>query len=216
VVLHRAPRAQDHDRAMKIFGDLISGNCLKVKYTADYLGLDYSWVPVDTMKGETRTPEFLEAFPLGRIPAVGFPDGGRLAESNAIIRYLARDSSLLPADPFAQAKIDEWLFWEQYSHEPYVATTRFHVVYLKKPLEDREAWRVERGEAALDLLDRTLSGRDWLAGETMTIADICLLPYTRLAPEGGFDLSARESLRNWIARCEQELGFERDSLTAQG
>jgi len=192
---------------MKIFGDLNSGNCLKVKYTADYLGLSYTWVPVDTMKGEARTLEFLAAFPMGRIPAVGFPDGTRLAESNAIIRYLARDSSLLPADPFSQAKVDEWLFWEQYSHEPYVATTRFHVVYLKKSLEDREAWRVERGEAALDLLDRTLSGRDWLAGETMTIADICLLPYTRLAPEGGFDLSSRESLRNWIARCEQELGL---------
>jgi glutathione S-transferase len=190
---------------MKIFGDLNSGNCLKVKYTADYLGLDYTWVPVDITKGETRTPEFLAAFPLGRIPAVGFPDGSRLAESNAIIRYLARESSLLPADPFAQAKVDEWLFWEQYSHEPYVATTRFHVVYLKRSMAEREAWRVERGEAALDLMDRTLSEREWLSGETMTIADICLLPYTRLAPEGGFDLSARQSLRNWIARCEQEL-----------
>jgi glutathione S-transferase len=190
---------------MKIFGDLNSGNCLKVKYTADYLGLDYTWVPVDITKGETRSPEFLAAFPLGRIPAVGFPDGSRLAESNAIIRYLARESSLLPADPFAQAKVDEWLFWEQYSHEPYVATTRFHVVYLKRSMAEREAWRVERGEAALDLMDRTLSEREWLSGETMTIADICLLPYTRLAPEGGFDLSARQSLRNWIARCEQEL-----------
>jgi glutathione S-transferase len=193
---------------MKIFGDLNSGNCLKVKYTADYLGLSYTWVSVDITKGETRTPEFLAAFPLGRIPGVGFPDGGRLAESNAIIRYLARDSSLLPADPFVQAKIDEWLFWEQYSHEPYVATTRYHIVYLQRSLEEREAWRVERGEAALDLLDRTLSGRDWLTGETMTIADICLLPYTRLAPEGGFDLSSRENLRNWIARCERELRLE--------
>jgi len=193
---------------MKIFGDLNSGNCLKVKYTADYLGLTYTWVPVDTTKGETRTPEFLAAFPMGRIPAVGFPDGTRLAESNAILRYLARDSSLLPADPFAQAKVDEWLFWEQYSHEPYVAVCRFHMVYLGRPKEQREAWRVERGETALDLLDRTLSGRAWLAGETMTIADICLLPYTRLAPEGGFDFSSRESLRNWIARCEQELRLE--------
>jgi glutathione S-transferase len=196
---------------MKIFGDLNSGNCLKVKYTADYLGLSYTWVPVDTMKGETKTPEFLAAFPMGRIPTVGFPDGGRLAESNAIIRYIARDSSLLPSDAFAQAKVDEWLFWEQYSHEPYVAVCRFHMVYLGRTKDEREAWRVERAEAALDLMDRALSGRDWLAGETMTIADICLLPYTRLAPEGGFDLSPRASLRNWIARCEQEL-----KLNAQG
>lgn len=196
---------------MKIFGDLNSGNCLKVKYTADYLGLSYTWVPVDTMKGETKTPEFLAAFPMGRIPTVGFPDGGRLAESNAIIRYIARDSSLLPSDAFAQAKVDEWLFWEQYSHEPYVAVCRFHMVYLGRTKDEREAWRVERAEAALDLMERSLSGRDWLAGETMTIADICLLPYTRLAPEGGFDLSSRASLRNWIARCEQEL-----KLDAQG
>jgi glutathione S-transferase len=166
-------------------------------------------VPVDIMKGETKTPEFLAAFPMGRIPAVGFPDGTRLAESNAIIRYLARGSSLLPEDGFAQAKIDEWLFWEQYSHEPYVATTRYHIVYLQRSMEEREAWRVERGEAALDLLDRTLSGRDWLAGDSMTVADVCLLPYTRLAPEGGFELSGRESLRGWIERCEKQLGLDK-------
>jgi len=194
---------------MRIFGDLGSGNCLKVKFTADHLRLPYTWVPVDTMKGETKTPAFLAAFPMGRIPAVGFPDGTRLAESNAIIRYLARDSSLLPEDGFAQAKIDEWLFWEQYSHEPYVAVCRFHMVYLGRPKEAREAWRVERGEAALDLMDRTLSGRAWLAGESMSIADICLLPYTRLAPEGGFDLSNREALCGWIERCEKQLGLDK-------
>jgi glutathione S-transferase len=192
---------------MKIYGDLGSGNCLKVKYTADRLGLPYTWVPINTMKGETRTPEFLARFPMARIPAVEFADGRRLAESNAIIRYLAHGSTLLPGDAFAQAKIDEWLFWEQYSHEPYVATTRYHIVYLKRSLDQREPWRVERGEAALDLLDRTLSSRDWLVGETMTVADIALLPYTRLAHEGGFDLSARKSLRKWIGRCESELGL---------
>ena len=120
---------------MKIYGDLGSGNCLKVKYTADKLGLPYTWVPVDTMKGETRTPEFLARFPMARIPGVEFADGRRLAESNAIIRYLARGSALLPDDGFAQAKVDEWLFWEQYSHEPYVAVCRFHMVYLGRPKE---------------------------------------------------------------------------------
>ncbi len=190
---------------MKIYGDLGSGNCLKVKYTADHLGLPYTWVAVDIMKAETRTPKFLARFPLARIPAVEFPDGRHLAESNAIIRYLARGSSLLPDDAFAQAKVDEWLFWEQYSHEPYIATTRYHIVYLKRSLDQREPWRVERGEAALDLLDRTLAGRDWLVGETMTIADIALLAYTRLAHEGGFDLSPRANVRAWIARCEGPL-----------
>jgi glutathione S-transferase len=195
---------------MRIFGDLGSGNCLKVKYTADHLGLPYTWVPIDTIKGESRTPEFLARFPLGRIPAVEIDDRRRLAESNAILRYLARGSALLPDDAFAQAKIDELLFWEQYSHEPYIATTRYHIVYLKRSLGQREAWRVERGEAALDTMDRRLlAGRSWLVGETMTIADISLLAYTRLAHEGGFDLSSRPDVRAWIGRCEDALGLER-------
>jgi glutathione S-transferase len=159
------------------------------------------------MKGETRTPEFLARFPLGRIPGVELDDGRRLAESNAIIRYLARGSALLPDDAFTQAKIDEWLFWEQYSHEPYVATTRYHIVYLKRTLAEREAWRVERGEAALDVMNRLLEGRQWLVGDCMTIADIALLPYTRLAHEGGFELASRAAVRTWIARCERALGL---------
>jgi glutathione S-transferase len=193
---------------MKIYGDLGSGNCLKVKYMADYLDLPYTWVPIDIMKGETRTPQFLGPFPMGRIPAVEFDDGRCLAESNAIIRYLARGSALLPDDAFTQAKIDELLFWEQYSHEPYIATTRYHMVYLKRTLAEREAWRVERGEAALDLMDDLLNEGTWLVGETMTIADIALLPYTRLAHEGGFDLSSRPNVRVWIGHCEQVLGLQ--------
>jgi len=192
---------------MQIFGDLGSGNCLKVKYTADYLRLPYTWLDVDILKGETHTPQFLAKFPMGRIPAVEFDDGRRLAESNAIVRYLARGSALLPEDGFAQAKIDELLFWEQYSHEPYVATTRYHIVYLKRSLDQREAWRVERGEAALDLMEQMLSERSWLVGDAMTVADIALLPYTRLAHQGGFDLAARRNLRLWIARCENSLGL---------
>jgi glutathione S-transferase len=192
---------------MNIYGDLGSGNCLKVKYTADHLGLPYTWVHVDIMKGETRTPEALARFPLGRIPAVELDDGRRLAESNAIIRYLARGSALLPDDAYTQAKIDELLFWEQYSHEPYVATTRYHIVYLKRSLDQREAWRVERGEAALDVLNGLLEGREWLVGRSMTIADIALLPYTRLAHEGGFELASRGAVRAWIARCEQALSL---------
>lgn len=144
---------------------------------------------------------------MGRIPAVEFDDGCRLAESNAIIRYLARGSALLPDDGFVQAKIDELLFWEQYSHEPYIATTRYHIVYLKRSLEERKAWRVERGEAALDLMDRLLAGRGWLVGKTMTVADIALVAYTRLAHQGGFALASRRNVCAWIARCEEALGL---------
>jgi glutathione S-transferase len=110
---------------MKIYGDLQSGNCLKVTYTADHLGLNYTWIAVDITKGESRTADYLRLNPQGQVPAIELEDGRSLGQSNAIIRYLARDSALLPADPFAQAKVDELLFWEQYSHEPYIAVCRY-------------------------------------------------------------------------------------------
>ena len=190
---------------MRIYGDLTSGNCLKVKYTADQLGLPYTWITVSALDGETKKPEFLALNPMGQIPVIELDDGRHLAQSNAIIRYLARGSSLLPDDAFTQAKIDEWLFWEQYSHEPYVAVCRFHMLYLKRPKSDREAWRVERGEKALDLMEAQLVHRQFLVGDTFTIADIALVAYTRAAHEGGFELSQRPNVRQWIARCEKAL-----------
>ena len=195
-------------RPVKIYGNAGSGNCLKVKWTADLLGLPYSWHEIDSVNGQTRTPDYLAKFPLGQVPAVAFEDGRRLAQSNAIIRYLARGSALLPADDFLAAKVDEWLFWEQYSHEPYIAVCRFHMVYKDQPREMREPWRVERGEAALDLLDGQLAGRTWLVSDSMTIADIALLAYSRVAHEGGFDLTARPALRAWIARGETQLNLK--------
>ncbi len=203
---------------MKIFGDLTSGNCLKVKYTADFLGLSYTWVTVSALNGETKTPAFLAMNPMGQIPVVELDDGRHLAQSNAIIRYLARGSKLLPDDAFMQAKIDEWLNWEQYSHEPYVAVCRFHMLYLKRPKSERETWRVERGDKALDLMESTLvaasdspagsrpeAADKFLVGDTFNIADIALLAYTRVAHEGGFDLASRPNVRAWIARCERVL-----------
>ncbi len=190
---------------MKIHGDLGSGNCLKVKYTADYLGLPYTWVHVDIMKGEAQTAAFRAMNPAGQTPVLETADGKYLAQSNAIIRYLARDTSLLPDDAWTQAKIDEWLFWEQYSHEPYVAVCRFHMVYKKLPKETRDAQKVERGEKALDLMEQQLAAKTFLVGPTLTIADIALLAYTRVAHEGGFDLSARPNVRAWIGRCQAAL-----------
>lgn len=190
---------------MKIYGDLISGNCLKVKWTCDRLGIPYEWVPVDVVAGETRTPAFLARFPQGQVPAVDFEDGRTLAQSNGIIRYLARGSALLPEDAYTQAKIDEWLFWEQYSHEPYIAVLRFHMRYLGKTRDQCEPWRIERGEKALDFMESRITARDYYVGGTVTIADVALLAYTRLAHEGGFDLSGRPGIRKWIARCEGAL-----------
>src|SRR5579859_7227238 len=120
--------------AMRIFGDSISGNCLKVKWTADLLGQHYDWVETDVLKRETRTPAFLAMNPAGQVPVVLLDDGRSLAQSNAILLYLARGSHLIPDDALLQAKMFEWLFWEQYSHEPYVAVARFQVRYLGKPL----------------------------------------------------------------------------------
>ncbi len=129
---------------MKIYGDQNSGNCQKVKFTADVLGLAYEWIDVDILKGQSRTAEFLAINPAGQVRAVVFDDGRALAQSNAIIAYLARGSALVPEDPFERAKADEWMFWEQYSHEPYVAVARYQLVYLKKNAADLEPKIVER------------------------------------------------------------------------
>ena len=192
---------------MKVYGDINSGNCLKVKYAADYLGLDYEWIAVDITQGESRTADFLEINPQGQVPVIQIEDGRCLAQSNAIIRYLAQGTALLPQDTYLQAKVDEWLFWEQYSHEPYIAVCRFHMLYLGKPKESREPWRVERGEQALDYMENHLAGRPWLAGDTFTIADIALLAYTRVAHEGGFDLETRQNVQQWIQDCERLLSL---------
>src|SRR5579872_4194442 len=190
---------------MRIFGDLGSGNCLKVKFTADYLGKPYEWVHMDITKGETRRPEFLAKNPFGQIPVVELSDGRHLAQSNAIVLYLARDSALIPSESFDRAKADELMFWEQYSHEPYIAVARFQMVYLGKSIVERETRVVERGEKALDTMERLLQGKSYFVGNRLSVADIALLPYTRLAHEGGFDLSTRPAMREWIARCERDL-----------
>jgi glutathione S-transferase len=192
---------------MRVYGDRGSGNCQKVSITADFLKIPYRWIDIDITKNESRTDAFLRKSPMGQVPVIELDDGRCLAQSNAIIRYLAAGSSLLPADPFTQAKIDELLFWEQYSHEPYVATSRYHMLYLGRSKAERDAWRVERGEKALDLMEQLIKGRTWFAGDALSVADIALLAYTRLAHEGGFDLTTRPRLQVWIARCEEALGL---------
>jgi glutathione S-transferase len=192
---------------MRIYGDKGSGNCQKVSITADFLKVPYQWIDTDIMKAESRTADFLRKSPMGQVPMIELDDGRCLAQSNAIIRYLAHGSPLLPADPFTQAKIDELLFWEQYSHEPYVATSRFDMVYLGRSKAERDPMRVERGEKALDLMQGLIKGRTWLVGDSLSIADIALLAYTRLAHEGGFDLVTRPDVKTWIARSEKALGL---------
>jgi glutathione S-transferase len=192
---------------MKIYGDTSSGNCLKVKWVCDYLALPYVWVAIDTLKQQTRTQEFLKLNDAGQVPVVAFDDGRTLAQSNAIIRYLARGSDLVPSDAFAQAKMDEWLFWEQYSHEPYIAVCRFLMFYLGRPASDLDSEKVKRGYAALAKMEHQLATTPFLVGDAVSLADVSLLAYTRLAHEGGFHLDGYAALRRWIGETEKVLGL---------
>ena len=192
---------------MKIYGDANSGNCLKVKWVCDKLDLPYTWIEIDTRKGETRTAEFLKMNGAGQVPAVTFDDGRALAQSNAIIRYLGRDSALIPRDAFAAAKMDEWLFWEQYSHDPYVAVCRFQMVYLGKPASELDPEKVKRGYAALDRMEQHLAMHRNFAGEAVSLAAVSLQAYTRHAHEGGFDLGGHDAVRRWIGETETYLGL---------
>lgn len=192
---------------MKIYGDTNSGNCLKVKWVCDYLALPYTWVDIDTLKGETRTSEFLKRNSAGQVPVVEFDDGRTLAQSNAIIRYLACGSDLIPADGFAAAKMDEWLFWEQYNHEPYIAVCRFQMVYLGKSASDLDPDKVKRGYAALARMEHHLAMTRCLAGEAASLADVALLAYTRLAHQGGFHLEGYAAVQRWIGETEKSLGL---------
>jgi glutathione S-transferase len=193
---------------LRIFGDTKSGNCLKVKWTAERLALPFDWIEVDIMKSESRTPEFLAINPAGQVPTVILDDGRALSQSNAIMLHLAEGSVLIPADPFERAKMYEWLFWEQYSHEPYVAVARFHVAYLGKPVSELDAKLVERGGAALARLEMQLAITSYLVGQQLTLADIALVAYTRVAHEGGFDLSQYPAVQAWIGRVEVALGLQ--------
>jgi glutathione S-transferase len=190
---------------MKIYGDGNSGNCLKVKWVCDRLARPYDWREVDTLKGDTRTPDFLRLNPSGQVPVIVLDDGRALAQSNAIIRYLAAGTALIPPDAYDAAKMDEWLFWEQYSHEPYIAVCRFQMVYLKKDASDLDTEKVKRGYAALARMEHHLASSRYLVGDGLTLADVALLAYTRVAHEGGFHLDGYACLRRWIGDCEAAL-----------
>jgi glutathione S-transferase len=191
----------------KVYGDSISGNCLKVKWTLEYLRLPYEWIETDVVKGETRVQHFLAMNPAGQVPTAVLPDGRPLAQSNAIIVHFAEGSPLIPADAYDRAKMFEWLFWEQYSHEPYIAVARFQVTYLNKPVAELEPRLVERGHGALRRLEDALAGGGFLVGEAVSLADVALVAYTRWAHEGGFDLGAYPAVQAWVGRVEAALGI---------
>jgi glutathione S-transferase len=193
---------------LTIYGDSISGNCLKVKFVCDLLGISYRWLETSVMKKQTRTVEFLKRNPAGQVPVVEWNDGRVLAQSNAIIYYLAEGSSLIPKDAFDRAKMLEWMFWEQYSHETSVAVRRFHKAFLKKPEHEIDPSLLAKGERALGLMNEHLKSRRYFVDERLSLADIALVAYTRWAHEGGFDMESHREVKDWVRRVEKDLGLQ--------
>jgi len=193
---------------VRIYGDQKSGNCLKVKWTADHLGLVYDWQDVDVLKGETRTEDFLAINPAGQVPCLIRQDGRILAQSNAIIFHLAEGSGLIPEDSFDVAKMLEWMFWEQYSHEPFIAVRRFQKAFAQMPEDEMDPVLMAKGRRALGVMEMRLLSRDFIVTDRMTLADISLVAYTRVADEGGFDLDEFLNVKAWVHRIEDALDLD--------
>ncbi|MCW8880214.1 MAG: glutathione S-transferase family protein [Kangiellaceae bacterium] len=187
-----------------LYGDIISGNCYKAYLVANLLDLPIRWVNVDIMAGEAQTDEFKLKNPNAKIPLLKLEDGNYISESNAIINYLADGTDLLPEDRFLKAKVQEWQFFEQYSHEPFIAVARFINKYQGLP-ETRKAEYASKqsgGHKALSIMNLQLQKSDYLIGNSMTTADISLYSYTHVAHEGGFDLSSYQAINTWIDRIQ--------------
>jgi glutathione S-transferase len=193
---------------MKLYGMTGSGNCWKPAALMRQIGQPFEWVEVDILRGQSRTPEFLARNPNGKVPLLETPQG-MLAESNAMLCYLAEGTPFLPAERWARAQVLQWLFFEQYSHEPHIATVRFWVKYLKKQSEwqDKIAETMKKGYAALDVMERQLKQTPFITGAQYTIADIALYAYTAVAGEGGYSLDRYPAVNTWLRRCEATPGF---------
>lgn len=194
---------------LTLYSQQVSGNAYKPRLLMALLGLPFHLVEIDTYGGATRTPDYLAKNPIGRVPLLEFEDGRRLAESNAILLHLAEGTRFLPADAFDRAKAYEWLFFEQYEHEPTIAVRRSIMTapsraHLRTP--DRLGPLLDKGNAALAVMEQRLSKADWLAGDACSVADIALYAYTHVAGEGGYDLAAYPGISAWIARMASQPG----------
>ncbi|XDD43045.1 glutathione S-transferase family protein [Leptospira sp. WS60.C2] len=194
---------------MKIYGDSQSGNCYKLQLVASFLNISYEWIELDIKNGDTKTESFLKLNPNGKIPILLLDDGKVLSESNAILNFLAEGSELVPKDSFEKAKVLQWQFFEQYSHEPYIAVARFIQHYLGIPEERKVEYESKRsgGYKALRVMEIQLEKTPFLIGERLTVADISLFAYTHVAHEGGFDLSEYPKIREWIQRIQNQKNF---------
>ena len=200
-------------QTMKLYDYPPSGNGYKVRLALAYLGLPYDYIPVDILAGETRTPAFLAMNANGRIPLLQLPDGSYLAESNAILFFLAQGSPLWPRSSIEQARALQWMFFEQYSHEPNIATVRYWLSIKKIDPSGPEARQVpgktQAGYAALQVMEAHLRENRFFVGDALSIADIALYAYTHVAGEGGFDLKPFPAIGAWLARVASTPGHVR-------
>lgn len=196
------------ERMLTLYSMQLSGNSYKVRLLLARLGIPYRLVEVDILKGETRTPEFLAKNPDGHVPLLELDGGQRLAESNAILVYLAEGSPYLPDDRLARAEVLRWMFFEQHSHEPAIAAARFwlHLVNGRELRANEIDQWMEQGYAALKLMERHLSANAFFAGGRVTVADLALYAHTHVAPEGDFDLSGFPAVNDWLTRVAAEPG----------
>jgi len=188
----------------RVYGEILSGNCYKIKLLMSFLGIPHEWVPVNILQGETQTEEFKRFNPNGKIPVLQINEHEYLWESNAILNYLAEGTDYLPSDRFSKAKVLQWQFFEQYSHEPYIAVARYINKFLGLPKNRKAEYESKQlgGHKALAVMEEQLGKTAFLAGDSITIADISLYGYTHVAHEGGFDLSAYPHINNWIKRIK--------------
>jgi glutathione S-transferase len=202
-------------KTYRVYGDHRSGNCYKVALILSLTGRPYQWHETNVMNGETRTPEFLSINPNGRVPLLQLPDGRTLPESNAILLHLAEGTPYLPGDSWERARVYQWLFFEQYSHEPAIAVARF-IRLLAGQAEQQKKRLAEldqKGHQALCVMETVLKEATFFAGPRMTVADIALYAYTHVAGEGGFDLAAYPEIRAWLSRVAAEPGhFDMNAL----
>lgn len=193
----------------KVYGDVYSGNCYKVKLLLNQLAKPYQWIDIDILKQESRTSEFLTKNPNGKIPVLEYADGKYLFESNAIMYFLSDDTNFLPKNTLECAQVLQWLFFEQYSHEPNIATSRYLIRYLNGAEKYKEtlAEKRPRGYAALDVMEQHLAQHPFFVGDNYSIADIGLYAYTHVADEGGFDLSKYAAIQAWFDRVKSQPNY---------
>ncbi len=194
---------------LRLYDFLPSGNGYKIRLLLTQIGMPFERIEINILEGESRTTKFLSINPNGKIPVLELSEGKYLAESNAILMFLSEGTEFLPYDRFLKAQVLQWLFFEQYSHEPFIATSRYWISILGKADEYKEALKEkhERGYAALEVMENHLTKKTFFVGERYTIADIALFAYTHVASEGGFDLSKFKAIQAWIERVKAQPRF---------